>query len=200
MYRFLFALTLFFVPFLQAKEAIVFYALLSPGQEAHKLYMPYDKEAPKPYYKRSCQTTSPKNFLQAVGSATFIYYPDTKELHYAISYTGLSSPPIMMHLQLGFLGEEGPVLTTIFGRPYEKNKGLTWAEEKDETTVMAPKGLSGFVSGTYVLEGIDHLNPPLTIEEACQTLIRGGFYINIHTCLNQGGELRGQLLPLSFPQ
>lgn len=183
-----------------APEAIVFYAVLSPAQEAHKIYMPGDKDAPRPFYKRECQGMTSQRFTQATGSATFIYYPASGELHFAISYTGLSSPPLMMHIQLGFYGEEGPILQTIFGRPYEKPRGLGWMEDKPEGTVMAPRGLSGFVSGTYVVCGLDHLNPPLSQEEEVKSLLRGGLYINLHTCLNQSGELRGQILPLSFPQ
>ena len=187
-------------PLLAAPEAIVFYAILSSAQEVHKIYMPGDKEAPRPFYKRECQGVSPKHFTQAAGSATFIYYPASGELHFAISYTGLSSPPLMMHVQLGFYGEEGPILQTIFGRPYEKPKGLGWREDHPDGPVMAPRGLSGFISGTYMVCGVDTLNPPLSQEEEIKNLLRGGLYINLHTCLNQSGELRGQILPLSFPQ
>lgn len=114
---------------------------------------------------------------KATGLAIAILDRSNNELTYSITYKGLSGRPMMAHFHRGDKGESGPPVRTIFGKP-----------ETEGAPSTAPEGNSAFVSGSWTGEGKQALTDEL--EEA---ILSGNIYVNVHTELNQGGEIRGQL-------
>ena len=178
---------------------IVFNTILSPANCIHRIYSPKDRHIPQPYFsdlkmdKKSM--TSP---AKAIGSGTFLYHKKTKELEYALSYVNLSSPPVMIHLMLGYAHQDGPILATIIGRPYNDKKHLQHITKKPLSNVKAGDNkTSGFITGRIKLNQLgDSSGNENPIDEE-KMLVQGGCYITIHTHLNELGEIRGQLSPLS---
>ena len=180
------------------REPIPLQATLSTATPTHKLFEPGDKDAPHPFYKEECKDMAPpRPYHRATGSVTLLFDPNTDELRYAIAYSGLSGPPLMMHFHRDPPGQGGPIVQTIVGEPKAHVKGLGWSAGPPTSGDNAPTGTSGFITGTYTLKGNPHLDPPLTKEAEIMGLLSGDIYINIHTCLNELGELRGQIVPLA---
>lgn len=174
-----------------------FYCLLSTQKVQHKLYQPGDQNIPRPFSKYYTDMADDKvyPYPDACGSATFLFDPDTKELHYTIAYSGLSGTPIMLHFHLGNSRTEGPIIQTIFGEPYEDVKGLGNSTERPLYGKRGPNGRAAFITGVYKLEGNPLTSPPLSAEDEVQSLMDGDIYLNVHTYLNQAGEIRGQIEP-----
>ncbi len=114
---------------------------------------------------------------RASGLAIAILDRANNVLKYSITFKGLSGRPTMAHFHRGDKGESGPPVRTIFGKP-----------EIDGAPTGPPEGNSGFITGSWENEGGQALTDEL--EEA---ILSGDIYVNIHTELNQGGEVRGQL-------
>ena len=174
-------------------------AHFSIGQVTHSLYPINATNAPHPFYKKQCAKKKTLNpYSHANGSAIVWFNPKTNVMKFAITYSGLSGSPIMAHFHLGKAGVSGPIIQTICGRPPKNNKALGYSS-KATSGHACPKGESGFLSGTYVLKGNPHIH--LTAEQEKQALLNSEIYINIHTCLNELGELRAQIVsPLSPAQ
>lgn len=184
-----------------AQERLSFYMMLSPSNETHPLYSPGDSDVPHPfpfYQDRAKDPVYP--FSDACGFGTFLFDPNTNELDYAVSYSGLSGRPLMMHFHLGDAGVSGPVIQTVFGEPYHTKAPLGTSAAAPLNGREAPKGRSGFISGKYKLIGNKTFTPPLTAEKEAELLTNGSIYINIHTYLNEAGEMRGQIVPCTIPQ
>ncbi len=186
-------------PQVKVAEPIPLQATLTTASVAHALFQPGDEKVPHPVYTEFCgEQLDPRPYPHATGSATLLFDPETNELKYSISYGGLSGPPIMMHFHYGEPGVTGPIVQTISGEPTGDSKGLGWTASPPTSGDVAPKGMSGFITGVYKVQGNPHLTPALSQEEEVQALLGGKIYINIHTCLNELGELRGQILPLAI--
>ncbi len=171
------------------------YAQLSIDNERHKLYQPGDQDVPHPISFYDSMANDPVYpYKDACGCAAFLFDPEKNELHYAVSYSSLSGDAIMMHFHLGGPYIGGPIIQTIFGQPYTTVEGLGTSPEPPLSGKIAPKSRSGFVSGVYTLKGNPSLTPPLSVEEEREKLMNGDIYVNIHTYLNEAGEIRGQIL------
>lgn len=99
-------------------EKLAFYMVLSPKNELHTLYSPGDSTVPHAlsfYQDRANDPVYP--YENACGFGSFLFDPETRELEYAVAYSGLSGRPIMMHFHLGDSHIAGPVVQTIFGQP-----------------------------------------------------------------------------------
>ena len=179
-------------------EPIVFSATLSQNHITHELNKPENKDIDHPYFPEH-KNNMPKvrDYPQAIGSATVIFYPSTNTVEYTIAYSGLSSPPVMIHFQLGFAQETGPIIATVIGQPYREAKGLSWSDTPQDHSKSGTKMPYGFISGTFKLKALPHIKQPLTRDQVEHALLKGGIYINIHTYLNEYGEIRGQVVPLS---
>ena len=183
-------------PFLLQAEKMAFCLTLSLANEPHPLYSPGDENIPHPfsfYQDRAKDPVYP--YEGAGGSGSFLFDPETNELEYAISYSGFSGRPLMMHFHLGETGVAGPIIQTIFGEPYSTKAPLGTTPKAPLNGKEAPKGRSGFISGKYKLIGNKTLTPPLTAEKEAELLLNGSIYIDTHTYLNEAGEIRGQILP-----
>lgn len=171
------------------------YCHMSPHNVLHRLYTPPEvNEAPHLFYKDNGEKPV-YSFENACGEGAFLLDQHTNELYFAIAYSDLSGSPVMMHFHLGNASVGGPVIQTIFGMPSGKVKGLGYSPSPPLSCTEAPSGRSGFVTGIYKLQGNAELNPPLTIEMEREAFLNGDIYINVHTYLNEKGEIRGQIFP-----
>lgn len=168
---------------------------MSPHNIVHRLYGPNEvDQAPHPFYQ-NMKGKPVFSYENACGEGAFLFDSDTNELHFAIAYSQLSGSPVMMHFHLGNSSVGGPIVQTIFGMPSGHVKDLGYSPEAALSCSAAPDGRSGFVTGVYKLQGNGELNPPMTIEMEKQALMNGEIYVNIHTYLNEQGEIRGQIFP-----
>lgn len=177
-----------------ANKSVLFTAVLSTKAVTHNLFEPGDQKAPHPFYKTRCMNAKSTDYSNATGFGTFWYNPDTSTLLFAFTYTGISGSPIMMHFHLGDKGVGGPIVQTICGYPPPSMKALGYSS-KAVSALTCPVGTTGIMWGSYKLAGNNRLTPPLTLAAEKKALMDGKLYVNIHTCLNEAGELRGQIIP-----
>ncbi len=115
----------------------------------------------------TAQETPPDTFKGA-GTAVVVLNRYRNEIDYWITYRGLSDSATAGHFHTGASGIPGPVAKTLFGHaPNSNTLNGTWK----------------FTDGTQ----------PLT-NALIDSLISGNMYLNFHTVLNKGGEIRGQLV------
>jgi hypothetical protein len=107
----------------------------------------------------------PVKQVSANGSMDVVYNKDTRTLSYTIRWNSLSGTPVGSH---------------IHGTA---SKGFNAGILQDFTSSL-PKVLSGTYSGTALIDGV-------VLKE--EELLLGRYYINIHTPINPGGEIRGQI-------
>ena len=180
-------------------NSMTFHAYLSPQHEVHKLFEPGDRDVPHPFAFYDDMAKDPVyQYEDACGYGTFLFDPEKDELHYAVAYSSLSGAAIMMHFHLGGPRVGGPIIQTIFGEPYTNVKGLGSSTEPPLSGKKGPDSRAGFVSGVYKLQGNPHLKPPMSVQEEREKLMNGEIYVNIHTYLNEAGEIRGQVSPCSL--
>lgn len=110
----------------------------------------------------------PTGVPDASGNAFLLLDPTSKRVIYAMEWDSLSGPPTMAHFHRGAVGVNGPPIHTITLPANPTNKGM--------------------VFGTW-----DNVS-----DVDMASLKAGGFYANIHTAANQGGEVRGQILTSDF--
>jgi len=146
------------------------------------------------------QTAS--DLSQASGEMVLQFDTEKKVVHFSMAYRGLSGSPIMAHFHDGGPGAAGPVLQTVCGMPPP-----TSAIGDSATAIhgeVCPVGERGVMAGTWTLT--DHQCPSgsektctsRTVDEQVQLLGCGNIYLNFHTCLNQPGEIAGQIIPVGW--
>lgn len=118
-----------------------------------------DQEVPEP--------TLPDGYAGS-GTATVTISDDESEIHYEVSYDGLTGPPVAAHIHVGAPGTAGPPFLDLAIGPSPLSGTLT---ESDFTINGGPSGWEA---------GLDAIRD-------------GDTYINIHTEQNLEGEIRGQL-------
>ncbi|MCH9617524.1 MAG: hypothetical protein SP4CHLAM5_02890 [Chlamydiia bacterium] len=177
---------------------MVFNATLSPANITHSIYHPKDRNIHRPYFsQRKLNRKAMVSPIKAIGSGTFLYNPQTNEIEYAIAYSGLSSAPVMIHLQAGYPHQDGPIIATIATKSSPKKMFSLNKDRAEDAARVAPENRSGFITGTVKLEKVGDLTGKTEPIREEKMLIQGGCYITIHTHLNELGEIRGQLHPLS---
>ena len=141
------------------------------------------------------------NLEDAKGEGHFLFDPETKEMKFKIEYSGLSGPAIMAHFHNGAPGVSGPILQTICGMP-PPTSPIGYSDGAIISKECLNK-TSGVLQGTYILK--DYVCPAddsscksLTVAEQVQIIACGNLYVNFHTCLNQPGEIAGQITPLKW--
>lgn len=139
---------------------------------------------------------------KASGELMMSFDTDRKEAHFSLVYRGLSGAPIMAHFHDGAPGAAGPVLQTVCGNPPPSS-----AIGDSATAILGktcPLGENGVMAGTWQM--VDHTCPEgseksctsLTVDEQVRHLACGNVYLNVHTCLNQPGEIAGQIVPVGW--
>lgn len=107
----------------------------------------------------------PAKTVTAYGTADVSYNKGTKVMNFTLSWTGLSGVPTGAHIH-------GPAARGV-------NAGI-----KFDFFDAIPKTASGTYSSSVTVDNV-------SIKE--DSLLNGFYYFNIHTDLNKGGEIRGQI-------
>jgi hypothetical protein len=179
-----------------AASPILMMAKLSTAQASvtHKLLPASDAmKAPHPFYKKYCKGKSAESYRNAMGLALLQYYPNKNLVKFAISYQGVSGQAIMAHFHIGQMGVMGPIVQTICGNPPPGNKALGFSAGPAISGKYCPKGNSGFITGSFKLKANKKVPAANTLMKVKDALMTGQIYINFHTCLNEPGEIRGQI-------
>ena len=183
-------------------ETIPMKAQLSPSQARAALnYEP--TKGPLESFFPGCAVDKQEasNLEQAVGEGHFLFDPASKEMSFKIEYSGLSGPPIMAHFHNGAPGVSGPILQTICGMP-PPTSPIGYSPDAIIATECLDKS-SGMLQGKFPLKDYqcpadDASCKSLSIDEQIQIIACGNLYVNLHTCLNQPGEISGQIIPLKW--
>ncbi|MBI1848945.1 MAG: CHRD domain-containing protein [Planctomycetes bacterium] len=101
----------------------------------------------------------------ATGTGTFMYDASTRQITYSVTVTGVGSAVNAGHIHAGTWGVAGAVNFPL--------------------TQTGPTTFSGVTPA---------LTAPPTPNDQVTKLFNEGFYCNVHTMLNSGGELRGQII------
>ena len=118
--------------------------------------------------------------------------PDTGEIRYTLSYTGLSSGVVMAHIHLGQEDVNGGIMLWLC-------EGT--AQSPVATTPACPPASGGSVEGVLTAADVVAItggNAPQQIAageftEAVTAIRKGLAYVNVHTANSGTGEIRGQL-------
>jgi len=101
----------------------------------------------------------------ANGTMDYSYNRSTRTLTYTVRWNSLTGVPVGMHIHgSAGAGYNAPIVQNFSGYPSSQ---------------------TGTYSGTFFVDG-------LVVKE--DDLLRGGYYLNIHTATNTGGEIRGQIV------
>lgn len=109
----------------------------------------------------------PTNTSTATGTATFSVVPGGMLYH--VDVTGIDSA-IAAHIHSGAVGVNGPVVVTLFAGPAT---GLGFTGTLAAGAAGAPTGM--------------------TLDSVLVLMRSGNAYVNVHTRLHPGGEIRGQV-------
>ena len=115
-------------------------------------------------------TTATGSAILSVSGATITY---------TVNVTDLQNDAVVAHIHVAPTGANGPVRLNLCG---------TGAPEPACSTT--PTGvLATATNGTTVG------TPAITFDSLLSAMRTGGAYVNVHTGANQGGEIRGQVVP-----
>lgn len=182
----------------QPLQSYIFTAHLDKDQVAHRL-LPASRadSAPHPFYTRYCNRHSfAHRYPNASGSAILQYLPERNLIKFAVTYQGLSGPAIMAHIHVGNENVGGPIDQTICGNPPPGNDKLGYSALPAAGQRVCPRGRHGFITGQFRVVGNKNVPEAFTRKKVLRALMRSRLYFNFHTCLNQPGEIRGQITPL----
>jgi hypothetical protein len=119
-------------------------------------------------------STSPST---GVGAAVIVLSADRQSASYAFSFTGLTGPALVAHFHgAANFGANASVARDLCGTP-----------------ATPPCQEGRLITGTW---SKTDMSQPLT-DALIDALLAGQVYLNIHTQANPGGELRGQVIPIS---
>jgi hypothetical protein len=117
----------------------------------------------------------PVNNSTAIGIMDVSYSKETRLLTWSVTWSGLTGPVALMHIHgLAPKGYSAGVIYNII----TPSNGLA-------TPNATLYGATGKFSGQVLADGF-------VIKE--QDLLNGLYYMNIHTSVNPGGEIRGQIV------
>lgn len=176
-----------------------------PAQTTPPTYGPYQKEC-----EALVKKTPPGTTANAKGtvSATLTTKGKKSFLNYTITYEGLSGPAMMAHFH--YMPPGGPIVQTICGKPSAKPLAGVGVSEKKPLNgpfcnAKEHHANNGVIKHNYPLDGNSKISPPPTPPIATGTeevtaLAAGQLFVNLHTCLNMGGEVSGTLVPGPLPK
>jgi hypothetical protein len=120
------------------------------------------------------------------GHGTFEATRQGDELHFTLSYWGLSGPAVQAHIHLGRIATNGGVSAFLCGG----------------TGTACPSGANGKVTVTGVIDADDVIGPTTQgidageFDEILGAMGANAAYVNVHTGLYPTGEIRGQVREL----
>jgi hypothetical protein len=113
----------------------------------------------------------------ALGSMDVFYTKETRILNYTVRWSGLTDSVMLMHIHglapTGFPAGVVQNIVTASNSIYPQKTNGKYTYHK-----------TGSLSGTLLADGV-------LVKE--QDLLNGMYYINIHTSVYPGGEIRGQI-------
>lgn len=124
----------------------------------------------------SGETPAPGLNTGAFGSATVVVDLSARTVTYTVQVFNLPSGVTASHIHVGSAGTAGPVVVN-FAPPTSASNDFTFTG--------------------VVLDTAFALNPNLGIRSAddmFQAILGGNSYVNVHSTVNPGGEVRGQLI------
>jgi hypothetical protein len=121
----------------------------------------------------------PPRETQATGQAVFRLSRDGKELHYKLLVANLENI-VQAHIHVAGIGVNGPVVTWLYpsAPPAMLIPGVTNGPLHEG--VITDANLVGLLAGSKVADLVD-------------LMAANNTYVNIHTSLYPGGEIRGQI-------
>lgn len=119
----------------------------------------------------------PANSSTALGSMDVFYSKETRTLTYNVFWSGLTDSVMLMHIHgLAPAGFNAGVVQNIV----TASNGIYPQKTSGKYTYLK----SGTLSGSLLADGV-------AVKE--QDLLNGMYYLNIHTTVYPGGEIRGQI-------
>jgi hypothetical protein len=113
----------------------------------------------------------------ALGSMDVFYSKETRTLSYTVRWSGLTDSVMLMHVHglapTGYAAGVVQNIVTASNSIYPQKTAGKYTYHK-----------SGSLSGTLLADGV-------AVKE--QDILNGMYYINIHTTVYPGGEIRGQI-------
>jgi hypothetical protein len=115
--------------------------------------------------------------------------PDEKSVDYTLTYSGLQAPVIMSHIHFAQRSVNGSIIVWLCGTP--GNAGPAG-------TATCP-GTSGTVSGTFTAANVGASSTATQqfkagdLASLIDAMRSGIAYVNVHSTLSPGGEIRGQI-------
>jgi hypothetical protein len=122
------------------------------------------------------ETPAPGINTGAFGSATVVVDMTARTVTYTVTVFNLPSGVVASHIHAGAAGTAGPVVVN-FAPPVNASNDFSF---------------TGVVPDTAFA-----LNPNVGIRSAddmFQAILGGNSYVNVHSSVNPGGEIRGQLI------
>jgi len=120
----------------------------------------------------AAQENNPLNTSSALGTMDVFYSKETRTLTYTVSWSGLTGAVTAMHIHgLAPLGYAASPVQTF----------------STSAIVRCPTSLNtscGTYQGTLLADGV-------VVKE--EDILNGNYYVNLHTSVYSGGEIRGQI-------
>jgi hypothetical protein len=129
---------------------------------------------------------NPANASTAVGSMDVTYRRDTRTLTYTVSWSGLTDSLVAMHIHgLAPVGFNAGIVQNIIAG-VGASTGTNGAQFSTQFVAGGPFRFSkaGNISGSLLIDGN-------LIKE--QDLLNGMYYMNLHSKVIPGGEIRAQI-------
>ena len=115
---------------------------------------------------------------------------DGQSVDYTLAYEGLQADVLMSHIHFAQKGVNGPIIVWLCGT----------ATNPGPTGTQTCPGRSGIVRGTFTAANV--LASPTTqqlgageLSELIAAMRAGAAYVNVHSTVSPGGEIRGQISP-----
>jgi hypothetical protein len=122
------------------------------------------------------ETPAPGLNTGAFGSATVVVDVTARTVTYNVQVFNLPSGVTASHIHVGAVGTAGPVVVN-FAPPVNASNDF---------------GFSGTVKDTeFVLRADQGIR---SADDMFQAILGGNSYVNVHSSVNPGGEIRGQLV------
>jgi hypothetical protein len=126
----------------------------------------------------SCNEEVPPINTQATGSATFTVTTDENDMSYRIHVINIDKVT-MAHIHSGKIGQNGPVVVTLFQSKATTTSGPIKNGILSQRTITSAN-LEGPLKGKQISDLVKLIND-------------GNAYANVHTKQNPKGEIRGQI-------
>jgi hypothetical protein len=122
------------------------------------------------------ETPAPGVNTGAFGSATVVVNLTARTVTYSVSVFNLPSGVIASHIHVGAVGTTGPVVVP-FAPPVPASNDFAFSGTVKDTEFMlrADQGIR-------------------SADDMFQAILGGNSYVNVHSQVNPGGEIRGRLV------